>query len=395
MPQRQGPWSFLHSAREVISGAGCLSRAAELARRNGCSRPALVLDPFFLGGPVEAQLRRELADATGHEAPPSHAVPAHEPDLMAVEAVRAFLEDADPDFVLVVGGGSAMDAAKTARMLLSNPGPPERIAGPQGVRMTPHRSLFVAAPTTAGTGSEVSESTVVANPGADYKVIFRSPEMTPHVALLDPLLGVSAPASVTAASGYDAVTHAVEAYVSNWANPVTDMLAERAMRLLADALPRAYATPGDLAARQDCLVGSMLAAMAFNSANLGLAHAIAGALGALHHVPHGLGNALALPWTMAFNQPALGPKGDTIAAIFDGRTAAGALSRLRHGLGLDRSLDEYVRTNSELDTAAAGAARSGQVRMNPRPASVTEIRAILEAMRGATGGEQPSFAPRV
>src|SRR5206468_10050024 len=166
-----------------------------------------------------------------------------------------------------------------------NPGPPAAIAGPAGVKMTPHPSLFIAIPTTAGTGSEVSESAVISVPGGDYKMIFRSPEMTPHVALLDPVLATTAPPSVTAASGLDAVTHAVEAFWSRAANPVTDMLAREAMRLLASGLPAAYDRPGDLAAREQCLLGSALAAMAFNSAHLGLAHAISGALGALHHVP--------------------------------------------------------------------------------------------------------------
>ncbi len=373
------PWLFLHSAREVAAGPGCLGRAMELARKEGRRRPALVLDPWFVGTPAALGLIGGLAEACG-AAPAVHALLPGEPDLVAVEAVRAALHAAAPDLVLVLGGGSAIDAAKAARMLLSNPGPPQAIAGPAGVKMHPHDSLFIAAPTTAGTGSEVSESAVISVAGGDYKMIFRSPEMTPHVALLDPVLGVTAPPGVTAASGLDAVTHAVEAFWSLAANPVTDMLAREAMRLLAESLPAAYDRPGDLPAREACLVGSMLAAMAFNSAHLGLAHAVSGALGALHHVPHGIGNALALPHVAAFNEGAAPAKAAEVGRIFGGGTAAAALFRLRARLGLDVSLDTLVRPD-RLDGVAAGAMRSGQLRVNPRPASQDEIRALLERMR--------------
>lgn len=374
-----GNWSFVHSAREVIAGAGCLSRTAGLAHKHGCRRPALVLDPWFAGAAPTMALVAALTEACG-TAPMIHAVRPGEPDVATVESVRAALADASPDLVLVLGGGSAMDAAKTARMLLSNPGPIEAIAGPQGMPMRPHDSLFIAVPTTAGTGSEVSESTVIAVPGGDYKMIFRSPEMTPHVALLDPVLAATAPANVTAASGLDAVTHAVEAFWSRAANPVTDMLAREAMRLLAQGLPHAYEHPDDLAAREACLVGSMLAAMAFNSAHLGLAHALSGALGALHHVPHGIGNALALPHVALFNQGSTPAKAAEVGQIFGGGTAAEALFRMRAQLELDVSLDTLVSPEA-LDATAVGAMRSGQLRVNPRAASQEDVRALLERMR--------------
>lgn len=373
------PWLFVHSAREVAVGPGCLGRARELAVKQGRRRPMLVLDPWFAGKPLAERLAAELTEACG-TAPAVHAVTPGEPDLLAVEGVRAALDAASPDLVLVLGGGSAMDAAKVARMLVSNPGPPQAIAGPAGMPMRPHDSLFIAVPTTAGTGSEVSESAVIAVAGGDYKMIFRSPDMTPHVALLDPEMCVTASPGVTAASGLDAVTHAVEAFWSRAANMVTDMLAREAMRLLAEGLPRAYDQPDDLAAREACLVGSMLAAMAFNSAHLGLAHAVSGALGALHHVPHGIGNALALPHVAAFNQDTAPGKAAEIGRIFGGGSAADALFRLRARLGLDVSLDTLVPPGA-LDGVAAGAMRSGQLRVNPRPAAQDEIRALLERMR--------------
>ncbi|MCY4261017.1 MAG: iron-containing alcohol dehydrogenase [Rhodobacteraceae bacterium] len=381
------PFTFFHSTHRVRYAPGALNELGSLAEEFGCRQAVVIADEFFIGSEVEAR----LGDVLGSMDPVFHGVPQHEPDTDTIEAARAFLTESQPDLIIALGGGSAMDAAKVARMCASNPGPIENIVGPVGVKMMPHDSLFVCVPTTAGTGSEVSESAIISKTGSDYKMIFRSSEMTARVAILDPQLSVTAPPGVTASSGYDAVTHAVEAFTSKASGPVTDPIAVSAMERLARWLPVAYAEPGNLEARGECLIGSMQAAIAFNSAHLGLAHAIAGALGALHHVPHGLANALGLPWTMAFNHPQLGEKGDLIAGLYGGGTAAEGLSRLRHTVGLDISLDDYVTGEAALDDVAKGASRSGQVRVNPRESSVQEIRTILEAMRQPTDGGQPDL----
>jgi alcohol dehydrogenase class IV len=252
---------------------------------------------------------------------------------------------------------------------------------------------LVCVPTTAGTGSEVSESAILSRAESDVKLIFRSPEMTARIALLDPALTLSAPATVTAQSGYDAVTHAVEAYVSNAASLMSDPFAESALAMLAHSLPLAWAEPDHREARARCLIASCQAALAFNSANLGLAHAISAPLGALHHVPHGLGNALALPAVTAFNEPVLGEKGRLIAELLGAPTAAEGLSKLRHAIGLDIGLDEFVPDDAARDAVARAALRSGQVRMNPRLADLDQMRAILEAARRPTGGAAPVLVP--
>ncbi len=379
-------FSFFHSTNRVIYGPGSLDRLAELAEGRG--HPAAILDSFFLGGAIEARLRQLLGPGLR-----VHGVPQQEPDTDIVARCRDFLAAEPVDLLVALGGGSAMDAAKVARMLLSNPGGVEAIVGPAGRPMNPHPSLFVCVPTTAGTGSEVSESAVISAAGADYKLIFRSPAMSAEVAILDPLLSVTAPPAVTAASGYDAVTHAVEAFTSKAASPMTDPIARAAMTGLAEFLPRAHAEPGDVLARGHCLIASCQAAIAFNSAHLGAAHAIAGALGSLFHVPHGLANALALPWTMAFNRAAMGAKDGEIAAIFGGRTAAEGLSRLRRRVGLDLPLGEFLPDTrpATLDRIAEGASRSGQLRVNPRPASLADLRRLVECMLHSTGGDAPDW----
>jgi len=380
------PFTFYHSSRRVLFDWDGVARLEDIAAEHGARRIALVADGFFREHALIERLRARLAPAL------IHFVPQHEPDVAVAEACGAALVSADPDMIVALGGGSAMDAAKVARMLLSNPGPVEAIAG-FGKKLRPHRSLLVCVPTTAGTGSEVSESAILSRADGDTKLIFRSPEMTAHIALLDPALTVSAPAAVTAQSGYDAVTHAVEAYVSKAASLMSDPFAESALAQLAHFLPLAWAEPDHREARARCLIASCQAAIAFNSANLGLAHAISAPLGALHHVPHGLANALALPAVTAFNQPVLGEKGRLVGELLGAPTAAAGLSKLRHAIGLDIGLDEFVPSEAARDAVARAALRSGQVRMNPRLADFDQMRAILEAARAPTGGAPPVGAP--
>lgn len=382
------PFEFVHSTRRVIVAPGAAGKLAELATEFGIKRAVLVVDGFFAGGAVEQRLRGILDPALTAPAI-IHPVPNHEPDTASVEHCRAALEAADADMIVAVGGGSALDTAKVARMLLSNPGPVEGIAG-FGLVMQPHPSLLVCIPTTAGTGSEVSLSAVIGLKGSNAKLIYNSLEMSAAVAILDAELSVTAPPRVTASAGYDAVTHAVEAYVSNFASPMTDPLAARAMEILAENLPVAYREPKNLKARTACLVASAQAAMAFNSANLGLAHAISGPLGAMFDVPHGLANAIVLPAVAAYNAPAMDAKGDIVARAFGGPTPAAGLARLRNDLDLDIGLDEFVPDSEGREALAQAAMKSGQVGMNPRAASIEHMRAILAASRAPTGGGPPT-----
>lgn len=158
--------------------------------------------------------------------------------------------------------------------------------------------------------------------------------------------------------------------------------------MAADRLSRAR----NLRARSACLIASCQAAIAFNSANLGLAHAFAAPLGALHHVAHGLGNALALPVVTAFNEPKLGAKSEVIARAFGAKSAAHAMGKIRAAVGLDVSIDKYVPDEASRAKVAQAAMRSGQVRMNPRAATLDDAQAMIEAMRVPTGGDAPDFA---
>lgn len=377
-------FTFSHATRQVIFGAG--SRSALLDLAAGAARSVLICDPFFATAPHGEEIFAALPD------PGLHVIPGGEPTGASVSAAAETLVKRKPDLVVALGGGSAIDTAKAALALAANPGDLAPLFFPSKGLRSPYPGRFIAIATTAGSGSEVSETAVVDLPGTVYKAHMRAPFLAPEVAILDPELTLSTPPEVTAVAGFDALTHAIEAYTSRAATPMTDPLALSAITLLARHLRRATEVPADLAARSGCLLASAQAGIAFNSAHLGLAHAIAGALGALHHVTHGMANALALPWTTAFNAAANGDKERIIAELFQAESAAAGVSRLRAELGLDRSLDAFLAGPVDDDAIARAALTSGQIRMNPRLADEADIKAILQAMRRPTHGGAPALA---
>lgn len=391
------PFLFRHSTRRIIYGTSALVSIGELVQTRRLRRVALVIDGFFRETEVCERVRG-MAQRNG-AAFAVHAPPNREPDTDSVEVCRRFLADFNPDCVLAIGGGSTMDTAKVARIMLSNPGDVAESAGFDR-EFRPHPSLFICMPTTAGTGSEVSEMAVVSLAGSDIKLRYRSQEMTAEVAILDPELTVSAPPSVTAACGFDALTHAVEGFVSRLASPMTDPYTIDAVRRLARWLPVAFEEPARIDARGQCLLASTLAACAFNSTQLGLAHAIAAPLGALHHVAHGVANAFALPVVTAFNEPCLGKKGVLLAealgsgsgeseAAVSGDAASG-IAWLRERLALDRGLDEVVKTGAEREVIAVAALKSGNIPTNPREPTLADVRAVVSAMREPLKGTPPA-----
>ena len=386
------PFLFRHSTHQIIFAPGALASVGELVRTRRLRRISLVIDGFFRAGEVCERVRG-LAKRNG-AAFAMHAVPDQEPDTDSVEECRRFLAEFGPDCVLAIGGGSTMDTAKVARIMLSNPGEVAEAAGFDR-EFLPHASLFVCMPTTAGTGSEVSEMAVVSLAGSDIKLRYRSRNMTAEVAVLDPELTVSAPPSVTAACGFDALTHAVEGFVSRLASPMTDPYTIDAVRRLARWLPVAFEEPENVAARGQCLLASTLAACAFNSTQLGLAHAIAAPLGALHHVAHGAANALALPAVTAFNEPCLEEKGSILAEALDSEAEASSspaagVASLRERLSLDRGLDEVVGTEEEREAIAVAALKSGNIATNPREPTLADVRAVVGAMREPLRGTPPA-----
>jgi alcohol dehydrogenase class IV len=247
-------------------------------------------------------------------APPAATFPvAGEPTIGLARAALAAAREHRADVVVAVGGGSVIDTGKAVAMLLGNGGDPVdylEVVG-AGQKFTRPAVPCVAVPTTAGTGAEVTANAVLAAPEHGLKASLRSPLMIPKVALVDPRLTVSCPPPVTAASGLDALTQCLEPFVSVRANPVADGLAREGLRRAGTGLRAAYADGGDLKAREDMAVCSLLGGMALANAKLGAVHGLAGVIGGTAEVPHGVACATLLAPVIEANVRTLrsGPPG--------------------------------------------------------------------------------------
>ena len=373
----------------VRFGPGRLVEVREIAAQGDARHVAWIVDEHFQAG-AGAEILAQCLSQVGAESA-VQAMPPGEPDTRSVEACHAFLQTKDFGLIVALGGGSTMDAAKVARLMLANAGGVEALANARAPLNRPEPPL-ICVPTTAGTGSEVSEMAIISKPGTDIKLRVRSRDAMAEIALLDPELLLSLPKSPTAHTGFDAFTHAFEAYTSRKASEITDLLCQAALEKLWRCLPVAVEEPGNLNARGECLLGSSFAAVAFNSTELGLAHAIAAPLGAQHHVIHGLGNALALPAVTAFNEPAMPEaKRAWLKRMMQTATVTEGVCRLRERIGLDLGLEDCLPKGYDRDALAAAAMKSGNIPSNARTPTLEAVARILEAMRSPLKGALPSL----
>ncbi|HEY5308898.1 MAG TPA: iron-containing alcohol dehydrogenase [Casimicrobiaceae bacterium] len=220
-----------------------------------------------------------------------------------IEQGMAYYEKHGCDAIVAFGGGSPMDAAKTIALAVANRKHPRKLVGYfKGMRSP---VPLYAVPTTAGTGSEVTVAAVVSDPQTNRKLVIADTRLVPAIAALDPTLMVGLPRHVTAATGMDALTHAVEAFVGQWSNTHTDRMALAAVGLIYGNLRTAYRSGRSLAAREQMSIAATYAGLAFTRANVGYVHAIAHQLGGTYHTPHGLANAIMLPHVLKFLSPAI------------------------------------------------------------------------------------------
>ncbi len=220
-----------------------------------------------------------------------------------IEKGIEFFQEHDCDAIVAFGGGSSMDASKAIAVAVANPKPLRKLAGYLKGLHTPVR--IYAVPTTAGTGSEVTVAAVISDPERHQKLVIVDPRMVPKMAALDPELMTGLPPHITAATGIDALTHAIEAFVGNWTTPYSDGMALSAVGLIFDNLRTAYTDGTNLAAREKMSLASTYAGFAFTRANVGYVHAIAHQFGGKYHTPHGLANAIMLPLVLKFSSPAI------------------------------------------------------------------------------------------
>ena len=375
-------WEVYQNQR-VVFGEGCLAKAPEILRGIGHG-PVLVL-AYSLDAPcvrravsaLEAEGLAYVADAslTG------------EPETGDIDRIAAKAIQAGCDRVLALGGGSVLDAAKAVAMLAQNGGAAEDYQS--GARKIERKALpLVAVPTTAGTGSEATKVAVLYNPATGLKKSIYSPGMIAEAVLLDPLLTVDLPAAQTVNTGADALSHAIESYVSLDATPYTEQFSLKSMALVRKSLERCVACPTDVGARGDLLLAAYFGGVALN-AGIGLAHILAQPLGGLLKSPHGAACAIFLPHAMAYNQDHALSKLCDISRAFGltgtdspdlARAGIAAVKAFLARLNAPDSLRPYAGPDFDLEAAAglvAGA--TGHIRCNPRPVTSEAIRQTIRA----------------
>ena len=286
-------------APAIHFGYGVSDRTGELVHSLGVSRVLVVTDAGVraagISGQIEASLAAsDIAFDIYHQVSPN---PRDYECLAAAEQARAIGAEA----VVVVGGGSPIDLAKAAVGLATNAGTALDWVAPRTFTNPP--LPLIAVPTTAGTGSEVTRSSVINDTARQIKVSLRDWAIAPRIAIVDPGLTLGLPPLLTAATGMDALTHAIEAYTCNRATPISDALALHAIRLIGPNLPTAVADGSNTTAREQMVLASTIAGMAFSNADVAAVHCIAEALGGRYDTPHGIANSTFLPWIFAFDAP--------------------------------------------------------------------------------------------
>jgi alcohol dehydrogenase class IV len=286
--------------RLMAVGGGALAELPGMLRRLGLSRPLVVTDPYIASCGILDRVTELLGDAeVGWSV---FADTIADPTTTVVEAGTRRLADGGFDSLVAIGGGSSIDTAKAMSVLVANGGQMRDYKVPAEISKA--GPPLIAIPTTAGTGSEVTRFTVITDSETDEKMLIAGLACCPLAAIVDFELTLSMPLRLTADTGLDSLTHAIEAYVSRRANPFTDGLARSAMGLIARHIRTACAEPDNRPAREAMMLGATTAGMAFSNASVCLVHGMSRPIGAFFHVPHGLSNAMLLPEITAFSVPA-------------------------------------------------------------------------------------------
>jgi alcohol dehydrogenase class IV len=378
------------TATRIVFGEGTLAQVAPAAR--GLGSRALLVTGADQGRC--APLMRALHDTS---LPCLPLAIAGEPTIQQIRTASEYARDERCDLVIAMGGGSAIDAGKAIAALLRNPGEPLEyleVIG-RGQPLEHPSAPFIAVPTTAGTGSEVTRNAVLASPEQRVKASLRSAGMLPRVAVIDPELTAGLPPAVTASTGLDALAQLIEPYVSSRANPMTDLFCADGMRHAATALPRACENGADRAARSAMAWASLLGGLSLANAGLGAVHGFAAPIGGMFPAPHGAVCAALLPHVIEINVEALRARApqsdalrryDTVARLLTGQAHAVAgdavwwLQELTQRLEIP-PLREYGVAESDFPALAARAAQASSMKANPIQLTQEELTEILSRAR--------------
>ncbi|MEH0388668.1 L-threonine dehydrogenase [Vibrio mimicus] len=371
-----------------LMGAGCLKDAADAIQSKGFKRGLIVTDVILnkigVVKKVQTLLNQRSVESVVFDGTKPN------PTIRNVNDGLALLKEHDCDFVISLGGGSPHDCAKGIALLATNGG---TISDYEGVDRSAKSMLpLVAINTTAGTASEMTRFCIITDEERHIKMAIVDKHTTPLISVNDPELMLAKPASLTAATGMDALTHAVEAYVSIAATPITDAVAIKAIELIQANLRTAVSNGDDIHAREQMAYAQFMAGMAFNNASLGYVHAMAHQLGGFYDLPHGVCNAVLLPHVQRYNAQvcperlrdvakAMGVDVSAMTAEQGAAAAIEAIQKLSKDVGIPAGLRELGAQEQDIPTLADNALKDACGFTNPKQATHSEISAIFaEAM---------------
>ena len=363
-----------------LMGRGAVSNVGKQAKILNGSKALLITDEILVKIGIAEKIISLLKES-GVETSVYDKVNPN-PTVKNVNDALSVYQNEKCDIIIALGGGSSIDCAKGVGILATNGG---SISDYEGMDKSKNpMPPFITINTTAGTGSEMTRFTIITNTDTSVKMAIVDWHVTPTVSINDPELMVSMPASLTAATGMDALTHAIEAYVSTIATPVTDSAAIKAIELISKYLRPAVAHGENIEAREMMAYAAFLAGMAFNNASLGNVHAMAHQLGGFYNLPHGVCNAILLPQVQEFNliayperfadiARALGENIDGITPMEAGAKAIAAIKKLSNDVGIPSGLRELGVKEEDFPTLADNTLKDVCIATNPRKSSKNQI----------------------
>ena len=370
--------------QEIIVGKGSLARLPEAAEKLGGKHGFIISGPHLNKMGIVASCSESLEKA-GIKVD-AYTETEGNPSVETVEKAAAAFCKSGADFIIALGGGSPMDVAKAVGVVARYGGSITEYEG--GGRVPGDIIPLIAIPTTAGTGSEVTAFSVITDHSRNYKLTVFSYKLIPAYAILDPELLTTAPVSVAAACGIDAMVHALEAYISKDASPFSDAMAEKALELIGKNIRRYVADRTDIEAAEAMITGSLFAGIAFSWARLGDVHAMSHPVSAYFDVPHGVANAILLPTIVEYN--ALADRGKYLKLFnyisltpaseveFEPFMLVDLLTELNEQLGIPGSLGEVGVTADKFDAMADDAMKSGNIAVNPRSTTKKDVLSLYE-----------------
>lgn len=365
--------------QNIIVEKGGLAKLPEVAKELGGTKAFIISGPHLnkmgiVGKCIEA-LEAKGIKATAYTDTEGN------PSVETVEKATESFKESDSDFIIALGGGSPMDVAKAVGVVAKYGG---SITDYEGGGKVPGDIIpLIAVPTTAGTGSEVTAFSVITDHSRNYKLTVFSYKLIPAYAILDVNLLTTAPPSVAAACGIDAMVHALEAYISTAASPFSEAMSEKALELIGKNIRRYVANRGDIDAAENMLVGSLFAGIAFSWARLGNVHAMSHPVSAFFNVPHGVANAILLPTIVEYNALAdtgkyykiyrYIAKAPVPEKVFEPDMLVNEIKALNKELNIPASLSEAGVTADKIGAMSEDAMKSGNILVNPRSSTIKDI----------------------